>query len=79
MQVSARAAADLVFLREDLRSLAEVLELSRATVRRIRFNLAWALSYNPLFLVLAATGSLSPVACALAMAAPLTPSPAVVA
>ncbi|KAA3604937.1 MAG: heavy metal translocating P-type ATPase [Planctomycetota bacterium] len=64
----ARAAADMIFLSEDLLVVLEMQELARNTRRRIRFNLAWALSYNPLFLYLASTGRLSPVACAVAMA-----------
>lgn len=64
----ARSAADLVFLGEDLRALRQVEDLARRTRLRIRFNLFWALSYNPLFLWLAASGRLSPVLCALGMA-----------
>ncbi|MFQ5749006.1 MAG: HAD-IC family P-type ATPase [Planctomycetota bacterium] len=65
----ARAASDLVFLGEDLRPLPAVLSIARSTLGRIRFNLFWALAYNPLLLFLAASGRLSPVVCALAMSA----------
>ena len=64
----ARSAADLVLLRDDLRALLSMRALARRTRHRIRFHLAWAVSYNPLFLFLAASGRLSPVLCALAMA-----------
>ncbi|TAH39647.1 MAG: cation-translocating P-type ATPase [Planctomycetota bacterium] len=65
----ARAAADLVFLREDLRGLTSMQGLARRTRRQIRFNLFWSVFYNPVFLFLAATGRLTAVWCALAMAA----------
>ena len=64
----ARAAADLVLLRDDLSVLLELQELARRTRRRIRFNLFWSVSYNPAFLYLAAAGRLAPVWCAAAMA-----------
>lgn len=65
----ARSASDVVLLRDDLDAVSALLGEARSTVRRMRFNFGWALFYNPLFLYLAATGRIAPVACAAAMAA----------
>ncbi|MDX1435629.1 MAG: cation-translocating P-type ATPase, partial [Anaerolineales bacterium] len=63
----ARAAAEVVLMRDDLRSIPWLLGLGRETVRRVRQNLAWALLYNILGIALAMTGHLQPVLAALAM------------
>jgi P-type Cu+ transporter len=47
-------AADVVLLGEDLRGVPRTVSLSRATLRTIRQNLAWAFLYNLLLLPLAA-------------------------
>jgi Cu+-exporting ATPase len=69
-------SADMVLVRGDLRGVPEAIVLSRATLRTIRQNLAWAFGYNLVLIPLAAgllvpfTGwSLPPVAAAAAMAA----------
>jgi P-type Cu+ transporter len=60
-------ASDLTLVSGDLRAAADAIRLSRATLRTIRQNLAWAFGYNVLALPLAAAGLLSPVIAGLAM------------
>jgi Cu+-exporting ATPase len=48
------AAADFALLRADLHAVADALDLSRATLRTIRQNLAWAFGYNLVGIPLAA-------------------------
>ncbi len=66
---SALAAADLTLLRNDLAGVAAAIELSRATLAKIRQNLFFAFVYNALGIPLAALGLLSPVIAGAAMAA----------
>jgi Cu+-exporting ATPase len=61
-------AADVTLMRNDLNAIADALELSRATLRKIRQNLFFALIYNVLGIPLAALGFLSPVVAGAAMA-----------
>lgn len=63
-------AADVVLTREDspLTSLAALLDIAKASRCIIAENLVWAFTYNLVALPLAATGRLSPIAAALAMA-----------
>jgi Cu+-exporting ATPase len=51
---------DIVLIRNDLRDVVGAIELSRATMRKIRQNFAWALGYNTLLVPVAAVGLLSP-------------------
>jgi Cu+-exporting ATPase len=51
---------DIVLIRNDLRDVVSAIELSRATMRKIRQNFAWALGYNTLLVPVAAVGLLSP-------------------
>ncbi|MBO7668922.1 MAG: copper-translocating P-type ATPase [Firmicutes bacterium] len=50
----ATEAADVVFLRDDLRLAHTLLRLSRATIRNIKQNLAWAFCYNIIGIPIAA-------------------------
>lgn len=53
-------AAEIVLVRQDLRSVGRAIRLSRATLRTIKQNLAWALVYNVL-LIPSAAGLLEPL------------------
>jgi Cu+-exporting ATPase len=66
---SALATADVTLLRNDLGAVAAAIDLSRATLSKIRQNLFFAFVYNVLGIPLAAFGMLSPVIAGAAMAA----------
>ena len=61
-------ASDLTLVRGDLRSAADAVRLSRATLRTIRGNLAWAFAYNVAAIPLAMAGLLTPMVAGAAMA-----------
>ncbi|WP_247728822.1 heavy metal translocating P-type ATPase [Halovivax limisalsi] len=61
-------AADVVLTRDDLRDVPAVFDLAGRTRRRIRENVAWALTYNAVALPLAVTGLINPLFAAVAMA-----------
>jgi Cu+-exporting ATPase len=61
-------AAGVTLMRPDPRLVPAAIELSRATVRKIRQNLFWAFVYNVIGIPLAALGLLSPVVAGAAMA-----------
>jgi Cu2+-exporting ATPase len=62
-------AADAVITTDDLTTVPAVFDLTRATKRRLRGNLAWAFCYNALAVPAAALGVLNPLVAAVAMAA----------
>jgi Cu+-exporting ATPase len=71
----AMEASDVTLIRGDLHGVATAIELSRRTLRTIRWNLVWAFGYNTLGIPIAAgalypfTGILlSPVVASAAMA-----------
>jgi Cu+-exporting ATPase len=66
---SALSAADVTLLRNDLAAVAAAVDLSRATLSKIRQNLFFAFVFNALGIPLAAFGLLSPVIAGAAMAA----------
>jgi Cu+-exporting ATPase len=61
-------ASDLTLVSGDLRAAADAIRLSRATLRTIKQNLAWAFGYNVAALPLAALGLLNPLIAGAAMA-----------
>ena len=60
-------ASDLTLVSGDLRAAGDAIRLSRATLRTIKQNLAWAFGYNVAAIPLAAIGLLNPVIASLAM------------
>jgi Cu+-exporting ATPase len=63
----AMEASDLTLVSGDLRAAADAIRLSRATLRTIKQNLAWAFGYNIAALPLAALGLLNPLIAGAAM------------
>ena len=61
-------ASDLTLVRGDLRTAADAIRLSRATLRTIKGNLFWAFAYNVAAIPLAAMGLLNPLIAGAAMA-----------
>ena len=62
------AAADVILVRDDLRSVPQALDLARATMRTIRMNLVWEFGYNVAAIPIAAAGMLNPLIAVAAMA-----------
>jgi len=60
--------ADLTLLNGDITKVAEALELSTATLKIIKQNLAWAFGYNILAIPVASFGRLNPMIASMTMA-----------
>jgi len=65
----ARTAADVVLMRDDLKVIPWLMDLSREAMRRVKQNLGWAVIYNLIGVALAMAGLLQPVFSAFAMVA----------
>ena len=61
-------AGQVVLMRDRLTDLVGALRLARATMRKIKQNLFWALIYNCIMIPLAAVGILAPALAGAAMA-----------
>jgi P-type Cu+ transporter len=66
---AAIGAADITLVNSDPGSIADAIQLSRATMRVIRANLGWAFGYNVIAIPLAALGYLNPLFAGIAMSA----------
>ena len=60
--------ADLTLVSGDISKIADVMELSGATLSIIKQNLFWALGYNTVAIPVAAMGKLNPMIASAAMA-----------
>ncbi len=57
---AALEVGQVVLMHDDVRDVSRAVSLSRATMRKIRQNFAWALGYNCLLIPLACAGILAP-------------------
>ncbi|MDA3937026.1 MAG: HAD-IC family P-type ATPase, partial [Actinomycetota bacterium] len=64
----AMEAGGVVLIKNDLRDVVTAIELSRATMHKIRMNFVWALGYNTIGIPIAALGFLRPELAGAAMA-----------
>jgi Cu+-exporting ATPase len=64
----AKETGGIILIKDDVMDVARSIKLSRATMRKIKQNLFWALIYNTAGIPIAAIGLLSPIIAAAAMA-----------
>jgi Cu+-exporting ATPase len=64
----AKETGGIILIRDELRDVVGAIQLSRATMRKIRQNLFWAFGYNAAAVPIAALGFLNPMIAAGAMA-----------
>ncbi len=64
----AKETGGIILIKDDIMDVARAIKLSRATMRKIKQNLFWALGYNTGAIPIAALGLLNPIIAALAMA-----------
>jgi Cu+-exporting ATPase len=64
----AKETGGIILIKDDIMDVARAIKLSRATMRKIKQNLFWALIYNSGGIPIAALGLLSPIFAAAAMA-----------
>ena len=64
----AKETGGIILIKDDIMDVARASKLSRATMRKIRQNLFWALIYNSGGIPIGALGLISPIFAAVAMA-----------
>lgn len=64
----AKETGGIILIRNDVRDVVASIQLSRATMRKIKQNLFWAFIYNSIGIPVAALGYLNPIFAAAAMA-----------
>ncbi|CAG9172661.1 heavy metal translocating P-type ATPase [Cupriavidus pinatubonensis] len=64
----AKETGSIILIRDDVRDVVASIQLSRATMRKIKQNLFWAFIYNTIGIPVAAFGLLNPIFAAAAMA-----------
>ncbi|MDH4581587.1 heavy metal translocating P-type ATPase [Pseudomonas sp. BN415] len=64
----AKETGNIILIRDDVRDVVAAIQLSRATMRKIKQNLFWAFIYNSIGIPVAALGFLNPILAAAAMA-----------
>ena len=64
----AKETGGIILIKDDVMDVARAIRLSRATMRKIKQNLFWALIYNSAGIPIAAMGLLNPIIAAAAMA-----------
>lgn len=64
----AKETGGIILIKDDVMDVARAIKLARATMKKIRQNLFWALIYNTAGIPVAAIGLLSPIIAAAAMA-----------
>lgn len=64
----AKETGGIILIKDDIMDVARAIKLSRATMKKIKQNLFWALIYNSGGIPIAALGLLSPIFAAAAMA-----------
>jgi len=64
----AKETGGIILIKDDVMDVARSIKLARATMKKIRQNLFWALIYNAAGIPVAAIGLLSPIIAAAAMA-----------
>jgi Cu+-exporting ATPase len=64
----AKETGGIILIKDDIMDVARAIRLSRATMKKIKQNLFWALIYNSGGIPIAAIGLLSPIVAAAAMA-----------
>ncbi|QBY55797.1 heavy metal translocating P-type ATPase (plasmid) [Cupriavidus oxalaticus] len=64
----AKETGSIILIRDDVRDVVASIQLSRATMRKIKQNLFWAFIYNTIGIPVAAFGLLNPIIAAAAMA-----------
>jgi P-type Cu+ transporter len=65
---TAKETGGIILIKDDVMDVARSIKLARATMKKIKQNLFWALIYNAAGVPIAALGLLSPMIAAAAMA-----------